>query len=81
MATFALDENYTATCTPYRRGDGYVAKGTIFHKSKLVEVFEAHGGTPSSAEEAARAKAEEIWRRLKAAKVAKGRAAKKRSPT
>ena len=79
MTTFTLDENYTATCTPYRHGAGYVAKGTIFRGANPVEVFEAYGGSPASAEEAARTKAEEIWRRLRATKVAKGRAAKKPS--
>lgn len=78
MATFPLDLDYLATATSYRIGDDYVAKGTLFHKGKPVQIFETHGATAPAAEDAARAKAEEIWRQLKAVKVAKGRAARKR---
>jgi len=65
MPTFPLDKDYIATPTPYGHGDGYAMKGTLYYKGKPKEVFEAHGATISAAEEATRAKAEEIWRRSK----------------
>lgn len=65
MATFPFDQTFTATATAYRDGDSYVMKGTMFRKTKAVEVFEARGATIVAAEDAARMKAEEIWQRLK----------------
>jgi creatinine amidohydrolase/Fe(II)-dependent formamide hydrolase-like protein len=41
-------------------------KGAMFRREKPVEAFEAHGATIPAAEDAARAKAEKIWQRLKA---------------
>ena len=79
MGTLNFDTDYVATWVPYRTDIGFVAKGTVFRKDKPVEIFEATGHTLPATEEAAQAKAEEICKRLKAAKLAKGRAAMKRS--
>jgi hypothetical protein len=69
MATFPLDEKFTATATPHRHGNGFLMKGALFYKGKLKETFEAQGRTLPAAEDAARARAEEIWRRLRTASV------------
>ena len=68
MATFPLDDKFTATATPYRDGEGFVMKGTLFYNGRPKETFVAYGPTIPAAEDAARANAEEIWRRLKAAR-------------
>ena len=57
MATFPFDDKYTATATPYRHGDGFVMKGTLFYNSKPKETFEVYGRTISAAEDAAHAEA------------------------
>ena len=62
---------------PLHHGSGYVAKGTVFRKGKPGEIFEALGASITDAVAGARAKAEEIWRQLKAAKAANARATKK----
>jgi hypothetical protein len=71
MEEFALDKDYTASFIPFFFGIGYVAKGTVFHQGKAVAIFEAQGTTLTATREAARAKAQEIHRRLKRAKVKK----------
>lgn len=73
MPTFDLADDYTASYVPYRHGPGYVAKGTIFHKGKPVEIFEAHGRTLPDTDKAARVKVQEVCKRLKAAKRSKAK--------
>ena len=68
MATFPFDQTFTATATTCPEGDGYVMKGMMFRREKAVEAFEGRGATIHAAEDVARAKAEEIWQRLKAQK-------------
>ena len=68
MAIFELDEDYSASFVPYRKGSGYVAKGTILFRGKPIEIFEALGPTLPVTTRAAWVKAEEIVARLKAAK-------------
>ena len=46
-------------------------KGTVFRQGKPATIFEACGITMTAMTEAARAKAQEIHRRLKGAKVEK----------
>jgi hypothetical protein len=77
MGTFDLDKDYSASFLPYTTGSGFVAKGTVFRQGKPVAIFEARGITMTAMTEAARAKAQEIHRRLKGAKVEK-RSTKKR---
>ena len=68
MATFPLDEKFTATATPQRHGDGFLMKGRPFNKGELKERFEVQGRSLPAAEDGAPAKAEEIWKRLRTAR-------------
>ncbi len=71
MEELALDKDYTASFVPSYIVTGFVAKGTVFLQGSPVAVFEVHGNTLSNTTVAARAKAQEIHRRLKGAKTKK----------
>jgi hypothetical protein len=68
MEELALDKDYTASFVPSYIVTGFVAKGTVFLQGSPVALFEVHGNSLSTTTEAARAKAQEIHRRLKGAK-------------
>ena len=60
MPEFHLLGEYSATYTPYRTDDGFVAKGVVRVQGKPLQIFEAHGRTMSEMEDAAYAKAKQI---------------------
>jgi hypothetical protein len=60
MPEFHLLGEYSATYTPYRTDDGFVAKGVVRVQGKPLQTFEARGRTMVEMAEAAQTKAKEI---------------------